>query len=104
MSRPGMTAGRSPGSTTASGAATVTRDLTCSAYVRTAQAAPAQTANHASRAKVLAGSPGQGRAPPRPKAPAMPRNRAQRRNQAHLLADLERVLRPARRATVLGYA
>lgn len=34
----------------------------------------------------------------------MPRNRAQRRNQAHLLADLERVLRPARRATVLGYA
>jgi hypothetical protein len=34
----------------------------------------------------------------------MPRNRAQRRNQAHLIADLERVLRPARRATVLGYA
>lgn len=33
----------------------------------------------------------------------MPRNRAQRRNQAHLLADLERVLRPARRATVFGY-
>lgn len=34
----------------------------------------------------------------------MPRNRAQRRNQAHLIADLERVLRPRRRATVIGYA
>ena len=34
----------------------------------------------------------------------MPRNRAQRRNQANLIADLERVLRPRRRATVIGYA
>ncbi len=34
----------------------------------------------------------------------MPRNRAHRRNQAHLLAELERVLRPGRRATVFGYA
>ena len=34
----------------------------------------------------------------------MPRNRAQRRNQAHLVADLERVLRPRRRATLIGYA
>ncbi len=34
----------------------------------------------------------------------MPRNGAHRRNQANLLADLERVLRPGRRATVLGYA
>lgn len=31
-------------------------------------------------------------------------NRARRRNQAHLVADLERVLRPGRRATVIGYA
>ena len=50
------------------------------------------------------GHPGQAAHSRRPKAPAMPRNRAQRRNQAHLLADLERVLRPGRRATVLGYA
>ena len=34
----------------------------------------------------------------------MNRNRAHRRNQAHLLADLERALRPGRRATVFGYA
>lgn len=34
----------------------------------------------------------------------MRRNRAHRRNQANLVADLERVLRPGRRATVLGYA
>jgi hypothetical protein len=34
----------------------------------------------------------------------MPRNRAERRNQAHLIADLERVLRLRRRATVIGHA
>ena len=34
----------------------------------------------------------------------MPRTRAHRRNQAHLRADLERALRPGRRATVFGYA
>ncbi len=34
----------------------------------------------------------------------MSRRRAHRRNQAHLLADLERALRPGRRATVIGYA
>lgn len=34
----------------------------------------------------------------------MPRTRAHRRNQANLVADLERVLRPGRRANVIGYA
>ena len=34
----------------------------------------------------------------------MRRTRAHRRNQANLVADLERVLRPGRRATVIGYA
>lgn len=34
----------------------------------------------------------------------MSRTRAHRRNQAHLRADLERMLRPGRRATVIGYA
>jgi hypothetical protein len=34
----------------------------------------------------------------------MRRNRAYQRSQAHLIADLEGVLRPALRATVLGYA
>ncbi len=34
----------------------------------------------------------------------MRRSRAHRRNEAHLVADLERVLRPHRRATIVGYA
>jgi hypothetical protein len=34
----------------------------------------------------------------------MPRTRPHRRNQAHLVAGLERVLRPRRRATIAGYA
>jgi hypothetical protein len=34
----------------------------------------------------------------------MPRPRARRRSEAFLLADLETLLRPARRATVFGFA
>ncbi len=34
----------------------------------------------------------------------MLKTRAHRRNEAHLLGDLERALRPHRRATILGYA
>jgi hypothetical protein len=34
----------------------------------------------------------------------MRRTRAHRRNEAHLVADLERVVRPRRRATIAGYA
>jgi hypothetical protein len=34
----------------------------------------------------------------------MPRTRARRRSEAFLLADLETLLRPARRATVFGFA
>jgi hypothetical protein len=34
----------------------------------------------------------------------MRRTRAHRRNEAHLLAELETVLRPRRRATIVGYA